>query len=309
MERADPNRLPLDELFARLVDADRLERLIDLAFEEDLGALGDVTTRHFVDPARRVEVVAAARESGTAAGIAAALRVLARAPDLEVTALLADGASFSAGDALLRIGGSLASILPIERVLLNLLSRMCGVATATRRHVDAIAGTRARLCCTRKTIPGWRDLDKFAVRCGGGHLHRIGLYDAVLVKDNHIGAMAPEDFASRIAEGAEAARAEHALRFVEVEVDRLDQLDRLLALPEGTIDIVLLDNFDLAALGEAVARRDARAPSLELEASGGVRLDTIRAIAETGVDRISCGAITHSARSLDIGLDLLASES
>lgn len=308
MERADPNRLPLDELFARLVDAERLERLIDLAFAEDFGAAGDVTTRHFVDPARRVAVVAATREAGIVSGIAAAKRVLARAPELDVTPLLRDGDACTPGEALLRIRGPLASILPVERVLLNLLGRMCGVATATRRHVDAIAGTAARLCCTRKTMPGLRDLDKFAVRCGGGHLHRIGLYDAVLVKDNHIGAMAPEDFARRIAEGASAARAEHALRFVEVEVDRLDQLDRLLALPEGTIDIVLLDNFDPGALREAVARRAARAPRLELEASGGVRLDTIRAIAETGVDRISCGSITHSARSLDIGLDLVAGE-
>lgn len=305
MTSADPNRLALPALFGSLVDPERLERLLDLALEEDLGTRGDVTTRCFVEPRRRARTAVVAREEGVVAGIPALERLLLRWPRVRMEAKAADGDRCRAGATILECHGPLDAILPIERTLLNLLGRLCGVATLTRTFVDAIAGTRARLCCTRKTLPGWRELDKYAVRCGGGHLHRIGLYDAVLVKDNHVGALRPIEFAERIAEGAARARAEGNLRFVEVEVDTLEQFDLLLGLPAGALDIVLLDNFDPARLAEAVRRRDARRPELELEASGGVRLATVRTLAETGVDRISCGAITHSAPALDLGLDLV----
>jgi nicotinate-nucleotide pyrophosphorylase (carboxylating) len=168
-----------------------------------------------------------------------------------------------------------------------------------------VAGTRACICDTRKTLPGLRRLQKFAVGCGGGTPHRMGLHDAVLVKDNHLAGLDPAgiaDLARRLSPEARAADA----AFIEVEVDGLDQLDALLDLPALTIDMVLLDNFDPAMLREAVARRDARAPGLLLEASGGVRLDIVATIAATGVDRISVGALTHSVRSLDLGLDAQA---
>jgi nicotinate-nucleotide pyrophosphorylase (carboxylating) len=167
-----------------------------------------------------------------------------------------------------------------------------------------VRGTRAAICDTRKTVPGLRTLQKYATRCGGATLHRIGLFDAVLLKDNHLGAFAAGTLAERVRQAARSARAAGPVAFVECEVDSLAQLDELLALEQGVLDMVLLDNMGPATLAEAVRRRDARAPHVQLEASGGVRLDTVRAIAESGVDRISVGAITHSAPALDLGLDL-----
>jgi nicotinate-nucleotide pyrophosphorylase (carboxylating) len=311
----DPNTLALPALFDALVDRDRLGALIEMALDEDLGDLGDVTTSNLVPPDAFARCAIVARADGVVAGLPVLAAVLEHAahrfgaPPPPATFVVADGAPCRRGDVLVRFEGSLAAILPLERTLLNVLGRMCGVATFTKRHVDAVAGTKARVCCTRKTLPGWRELDKYAVRCGGGTLHRIGLYDAMLVKDNHLGAVPIESFAEAIAAASRAARRRaealgRPLRFVEVEVDTLDQFDRLLAVEPGLVDIALLDNFDLPSLREAVGRRDARSPRLELEASGGVRLDTIRAIAETGVERISCGGLTHSAVALDVALDL-----
>jgi nicotinate-nucleotide pyrophosphorylase (carboxylating) len=169
-----------------------------------------------------------------------------------------------------------------------------------------VRGTRASVCDTRKTIPGLRTLQKYATRCGGATLHRIGLFDAVLLKDNHLGAFAAGTLGERVRAASLQARAAGPVAFVECEVDELAQLDELLALERGVLDMILLDNMDPATLAEAVRRRDARAPHILLEASGGVRLDTVRAIAESGVDRISVGAITHSAPAIDLGLDLEA---
>jgi nicotinate-nucleotide pyrophosphorylase (carboxylating) len=218
----------------------------------------------------------------------------------------ADGAACGTGDLLGTLSGELRAILAVERTLLNLLGRAGGVATLTRRYVEAVAGTRAAIFDTRKTMPGLRALDKYAVGCGGGRMHRVGLYDAVLIKDNHLAHVALADLPRRIAAAARAARAQRDLRFVEVEVDTLEQLGALLELPEGTIDIVLLDNMMVSQLVEAVSLRDRRQPRLRLEASGGISLSTVRAVAETGVERISVGALTHSAAALELGLDIEA---
>ncbi|MDZ4830582.1 MAG: carboxylating nicotinate-nucleotide diphosphorylase [Phycisphaerae bacterium] len=304
--RPDLNTLALPELFTTLVDEERLDTLLALAFEEDLGDVGDVTTSSLVSPDVTVRAAIVARSDGIIAGLPVVERVLtSRTSDLICMLRAHDGSICQRGDVLLELHGPLALMLPLERIVLNTLGRLCGIATLTRQFVDAVTGTRAKLCCTRKTTPGWRELEKYAVRCGGGWLHRVGLYDAMLVKDNHLGAVPADQLAPAIAAAARIARCRFDLRFVEVEVDTLEQLDDVLSIEAGVIDIVLLDNFELGALREAVRRRDARRPKLELEASGGVRLESVRAIAETGVERISCGAITHSAISLDVAMDLL----
>ena len=307
--RPDLNTLALPELFATLVNESRLDTLLRMALDEDLGDDGDVTTSTFVPSDTNVRAGIVARADGVVAGLAVVERLLAsKADDVNRDVRVCDGSACRRGDVLVKLRGSLASILPLERTLLNTLGHLSGIATLTRRFVDATSGTKAKLCCTRKTTPGWRELEKYAVRCGGGWLHRVGLYDAMLVKDNHIGAVQPNELASALARAARAARARFDLRFVEVEVDTLEQFDAVLSIERGLIDIILLDNFDLDALREAVRRRDVCASTVELEASGGVRLDRVRAIAETGVERISCGAITHSAISLDLAVDLIAED-
>lgn len=304
---SDLNELPLDRLFATLVDRDRLDRLVALALEEDLGTVGDVTTEAIVPPTAVASAAIVARAAGTVAGLRVLEAILEnRGRGLTWRVPRADGDEVRKGDVVLELSGPLAAILPLERTLLNILSRLSGVASRTREFVALVSGTKARVCDTRKTTPGWRELEKYAVRCGGGWLHRIGLHDAMLAKDNHLAAIPPDELAAAIAAAAASARRRHPLRFVEVEVESLDQLDRLLGLPPGVIDMVLLDNMDNGMLAEAVRRRDARRPGLLLEASGGVRLDTIRAIAATGVDRISVGSITHGAISLDFALDVTA---
>ncbi len=311
MSLPDYNALPIDEVFATLVDAPRLDALIRLALDEDLADIGDVTTSSLVPPDRQVRAAIVAREAGVIAGLPVVRRVLEVADSLETLGArfeAHDGERCSPGQTLVHFDGPLAALLPLERIMLNALGRLMGIATLTGRFVDAVAGTKAKLCCTRKTLPGWRELEKYAVRCGGGWLHRIGLYDAMLVKDNHIGGVPLDQLAAALGAAARSARRRQALRFVEVEVDTLEQFERVLEVEDGLIDIVLLDNFTCDRLREAVAIRDAKRPGMQLEASGGVRLETVRGIAETGVDRVSCGAITHSAIALDVAIDLLPDE-
>jgi nicotinate-nucleotide pyrophosphorylase (carboxylating) len=219
--------------------------------------------------------------------------------------LARDGQAVSHGERLAELEGPVRELLTAERLLLNLIGRLSGIATLTQQFVQAIQGTSAGIYDTRKTTPGWRRLEKYAVRCGGGRNHRTGLFDAVLIKDNHLALMQlrPGDAVRRVREFLLAAgrapdRSESLI--VEVEVDTLEQLDDALTAEP---DIVLLDNMSPDQLRQAVARRDAVNPDIELEASGGVNLRSVRAIAETGIDRISVGALTHSAVALDVALD------
>jgi nicotinate-nucleotide pyrophosphorylase (carboxylating) len=267
--------------------------IVRAALAEDLGRAGDVTATACVPADARLSAVFATRKRGVVAGLdCARLAILELDPRATFAVLAADGETVEPGDQLAKVEANARALLSAERTGLNLLGRLSGVATLTRAYVDAVAGTRARIVDTRKTTPGLRALEKYAVRCGGGVNHRFGLDDAILIKDNHIAACGSVGEAVRRAK----AFAGHLMK-VEVEVDGLDQLDE--ALAHGP-DVVMLDNFSLADLKEAVRRVEGRAV---LEASGGVNLETVRAIAETGVDVISVGALTHSVSVLDIGLD------
>ena len=268
--------------------------IVSLALAEDIGS-GDATTRFFTDPERRAEATIVARHDLILAGTAPAEAAFLRTdPDLKVEIAARDGSKLAPGEAALRISGRAASILTAERVALNFLQRLSGVATLTKRYVDAVAGTGARILDTRKTTPGFRFLEKAAVAAGGACNHRIGLYDMVMVKDNHIAAGAkPSDLQPNIA-AAKAA----GLR-VEIEVDTLEQLREVLAL-DG-VDVVLLDNMPPETLRRAVALRKS---GVAFEASGGITLENIRAVAETGVDFISVGALTHSAPAADLSLEM-----
>jgi nicotinate-nucleotide pyrophosphorylase (carboxylating) len=276
------------------------QRLATWALEEDLGPRGDLTSQAVVPPDRAGRAALVARAPGVVAGLPAAQQVFAMVdPELAFTPDVADGAAVAPGAVLAVVSGRMRSILTGERTALNFVQRLSGVATATRRYVDAAAGLPCQVLDTRKTTPGWRLLEKYAVRCGGGHNHRMGLGDGVLIKDNHLAALGPGPEAA--AEAVRRARAEYGDSVpLEVEVDDLDQLDSALAVRP---DVVLLDNMSPELLREAVGRRNAAAPGVLLEASGGVNLNTIRAVAETGVDRVSVGALTHSAPALDIALD------
>ncbi len=274
--------------------------LARLALAEDLGSSGDLTSLAVIPPDLQGRAVFVARTTGVVAGLPAVRGTFDLVdPRLVIEPELEDGVTAGPGTRLATVRGPMRGILTGERTALNFLQRLCGVATLTRRYADLIAGLPVQLLDTRKTTPGWRLLEKYAVRCGGGHNHRLGLGDGVLIKDNHLAALG--SVPDPVAEAVRLARTAHGLSVpLEIEVDTLEQLDR--ALASGP-DIVLLDNMPPPLLREAVRRRDAVAPGVRLEASGGVNLTTIRAIAETGVDRISVGALTHSAVALDIGLD------
>ncbi|HVP72736.1 MAG TPA: carboxylating nicotinate-nucleotide diphosphorylase [Phycisphaerales bacterium] len=298
----DLNSLPLPRLFAELTADGCLDRLVDAALDEDLRDAGDVTSDSIIDPVLTAEALVVARSAGVAGGLACGQRICGEHVRFE--SIVKDGDAFGPRMTLAKVAGPLRHILGVERTLLNIIGRLSGIATVTSRFVEAIKGTNAVVCDTRKTTPGMRNLEKYAVRCGGGTLHRIGLYDAALYKDNHLALIPPEQLAETVKVAAIAARRYHDLRFVEVEVDSLEQLKRLLTIEPGVIDIVLLDNMPPPMMREAVKMRDTANASLQLEASGGVNHDTVRAIAESGVDRISIGALTHSVACLDVGLDI-----
>jgi len=271
-----------------------IEPVVRAALIEDLGRAGDVTAAACLPAGEQITATFAARAEGRLAGLdCARLAVAAMDPAARFQTNRGDGDDIAVGEVIARVSGDARAILSSERVALNLLSRLCGVATLTRTYVRAVEGTKARIVCTRKTTPGLRALEKYAVRCGGGVNHRFGLDDAILIKDNHIAACGG---VAKALERAQAA-AGHLMK-IEIEVDRLDQLEE--ALPFAP-DVIMLDNFALADLRAAVERV---AGAVVLEASGGVSLSTVRAIAETGVDAISVGALTHSAPILDIGLDI-----
>lgn len=268
------------------------DSLLQLAIQEDLGH-GDVTCEAVVEPDLEGSAEAVGREPFVLSGSYAFRRIFELVdPSVAVECLFLDGDRIEAGVPVFRIQGRVRSLLTAERTALNLLQRLCGVATLTRRMVDALAGTQCRLLDTRKTTPLWRGLEKEAVRHGGGTNHRFGLSDGILIKDNHIAAVGSVGEAVRRAR----RKACHLLK-IEVEVENLEELAE--ALGAGA-DIVLLDNFPLDLLREAVVQNGGRAL---LEASGGVTLDRVRAIGETGVDFVSCGALTHSARAIDLSLE------
>ncbi|WP_155834293.1 carboxylating nicotinate-nucleotide diphosphorylase [Halotalea alkalilenta] len=280
-----------------LLSPSQIDAVVEAALAED-APWGDLSSETLIPAERRARALLAAREPGVFAGG----EVLARTfravdPGVEVRLLCADGERFSRGDALAQIEGPARALLRAERVALNLVQRMSGIATLTSRFVEAVAGTSARIVDTRKTTPGLRALERHAVRAGGGHNHRFSLSDAVMIKDNHLAALGADSPAA-VTQALERLREQlpHTVH-IEVEIDRLDQLDAVL---EAKVDTVMLDNFSLDELREGVARIKGRA---WIEASGGVDLTTVRAIAETGVEIISVGALTHSARALDLGLD------
>lgn len=316
------------------------EKLIALAIAEDLGDRGDVTSQAVIPEELQGSAVFLVKAPGVLAGLPAAELVM-KTMDARVRfeTLKNDGERVAAGDRAAKVTGPMRSILAAERTALNFLQHLSGIATATRRYVDALAGLPVKVLDTRKTLPGWRLLEKYAVRQGSGHNHRLGLYDGILIKDNHLAALPVADEAVqaevektlrlaksaspsvhlesaadmekladhlkatvKIDEAARLARRRFPDLPIEIEVDALEQVwGALLRRPA----IILLDNMTPDRLREAVRFRNQFAPKVLLEASGGITLDTIRAVAETGVDRISVGALTHSAQALDIALDYL----
>jgi nicotinate-nucleotide pyrophosphorylase (carboxylating) len=274
----------------------QIEEVATRALAEDLGRAGDITATATIPLDASASAVVVARKAGVIAGLPLVDTVFRKlAPDIRIAAHACDGAAVAAGARLLTLAGPARAILAGERTALNFLGHLSGIATATNAFVRLIAHTHARMICTRKTTPGLRALEKYAVRCGGGFNHRFGLDDAMLIKDNHIAV------AGSIAAVLEKARAVagHLVK-IEIEVDTLDQLREVLAA--GGADVVLLDNMEPIQMREAVAMVDGR---LVLEASGGITLATVAAIAESGVDYVSSGAITHSAPSLDVALDVV----
>lgn len=280
----------------------RMEVLVDLALEEDLGG-GDVTAEFFVEAGAQSRARVVARKPGVVAGLEAAAAVVARFPGLRWEAQLVDGDWLERGSIVAEVSGDARQLLGAERTLLNFLQRLSGIATATARCVEAVAGTNCVILDTRKTLPGWRLLEKAAVRAGGGQNHRLGLFDRAMVKDNHLlaGAGQPQALERAVAN----FRQQRPGLLVELEADCLDQVRRFLAI-DG-VDWILLDNMDDATMAEAVALRDAAAAGsgrrVRLEGSGNMTPERLPRAAATGIDAISLGAITHSVTALDLGLD------
>lgn len=269
-----------------------VQRIVRNALAEDVGT-GDVTSSSIITPTARLEGDFLVKARGVIAGLRVVGEVFAQVdPAITYAPMVEDGTLVNPGDVVARVAGSGPGILVAERTALNFLQRMSGIATLTKRYVDAVAGTRARILDTRKTAPGLRVLDKLAVKLGGGHNHRIGLYDMVLIKDNHIEA------AGGITAAVQRVRERVRDLAIEVEVETLEQLDEALALG---VDRIMLDNMGPETMREAVRRVAGR---VELEASGGINLETVAAVAATGVDLISVGTLTHSVPALDVSLEI-----
>jgi nicotinate-nucleotide pyrophosphorylase (carboxylating) len=277
------------------IGAGEVHDLVARALAEDIGS-GDVTTLSTVPDSAKAKATMRAREPLVPAGLQFAENAFRQlSAEVTISRRAADGQAIPTGQALLEVSGPARAILSAERVALNFVQRLSGIATLTARFVEAVRGTRARILDTRKTTPGWRRIEKYAVACGGGVNHRFGLHDMVLIKDNHLAALKNE--ADPIAAAVTRARTRYPQLKIEVEADTLEQVDRALA---AGANLILLDNMSLDLLKLAVGKCRGRA---QTEASGGVRLAGVRAIAETGVDYISVGALTHSAPAVDIALD------
>jgi nicotinate-nucleotide pyrophosphorylase (carboxylating) len=284
LKRADAFLSPLE-----------IEAAVTRALDEDLGRAGDITSTATIPEDRAGRAVVVARQAGVIAGLPLVVMAFRRLdPEIAITPHARDGEATSRGVKLMTISGNARALLGAERVALNFIGHLSGIATATAAFFARISHTKARIICTRKTTPGLRALEKYAVRCGGGYNHRFGLDDAILIKDNHIavaGGIKP------VLERAKGA-AGHLVK-IEIEVDSLNQFKEVLDV--GLADVVLIDNFDLEAMRKAVAMAAGR---VVIEASGGITLESAAAIAETGVDYLSSGALTHSVQNLDIGLDI-----
>lgn len=277
-----------------------VEQLIDLALKEDIGA-GDVTVEYFVPTEKQSRASMFVEDEGVIAGLDIAEKIFKKIdPNIKVLQLVADGTKVTHGDRVMEITGPARALLTAERTALNFVQRLSGVASKTAAFVERIAGTKAEILDTRKTTPGWRSLEKMAVRAGGGANHRMGLYDRAMVKDNHLVA---EDDLAAIQSAIRQLKLNKPGVEVELEADRLDQVEDFLKLDE--VDYILLDNMSNAQLREAVALRGESGP--KLEASGGVNLETVSGIAQTGVDFISVGAVTHSAVALNLSLEFVDS--
>ncbi|HRV21242.1 MAG TPA: carboxylating nicotinate-nucleotide diphosphorylase [Anaerohalosphaeraceae bacterium] len=283
------------------LDMSKVEPLIDMAIQEDYGK-GDPTSELTVDAQARGRGFLVTREEIVVCGMGLAEAILKKYDKrLVLKTVIHDGERANVAERLGIIEGPLRSMLSAERVVLNFLQRLCGISTMTWKFVSAVRGTKAKIYDTRKTTPGWRELEKYAVRCGGGYNHRMSLGDAVMFKDNHIADLG-EKFEPKLAQMVAQARQYEHVKFVEVEVDHVDdQLDRVLPIPG--IDVVLLDNMGQWQLRHAVELRNKFGRKPLLEASGGITLNNVLAVASCGVDRISVGAITHSAVAVDISLD------
>ncbi|MDR3196993.1 MAG: nicotinate-nucleotide diphosphorylase [Planctomycetaceae bacterium] len=299
-----------------------LQQLLKIAVAEDTGLNGDLTSLALIPEQLHGSASIRSRENGVMAGTQAVTTILKTInPILDWQPIISDGSPINTGDKTGQIKGPVQSMLIAERLVLNLLGKLSGIATLTKKYVDAVAGTPAKIYDTRKTTPGWRRLEKYAVRCGGGRNHRTGLFDAVLIKDNHLaigqkhgGQFTPAKAVVQTREffrqHADSFHCEpfpenenpsaHFVPIIEIEVDTLEQLQEVLPVRP---DIVLLDNMTLPQIVQAVEIRNKLAPEVELEASGGINLKTVGNIATTGVERISVGALTHSAIALDFGLD------
>jgi nicotinate-nucleotide pyrophosphorylase (carboxylating) len=270
---------------------------VERALAEDLG-MGDITTDSLIPPDIRGLATIVAKVPGVIAGLGVALEVFRQVdPSVETRVLMADGSEVIPGDVVAEVEGSVSGILKGERVALNFLQRLSGIATETSRYVKAVGGTKARILDTRKTVPGLRELEKYAVRVGGGRNHRYNLADGILIKDNHIAALRARELTLAAIIRRARENAPHTLR-IEVEVETVDEAREAL---EARADAILLDNMSLEEMRQVVTLVQGRCL---LEASGGINLETVRAVAETGVDLISVGALTHSVRALDISLDM-----
>ncbi len=297
----------LPEFASFLRSNGQIQRLLQIAYDEDLGPDDHDWTGELMFTQDQISSAALSlREPATIAGLAFVPDILdlfvRDGESIDWKPAVQDGEQLESGTTLGTLSGSAIALVRLERTLLNLVSRLSGIATRTQHFVNLAQGTKVSICDTRKTTPGLRALEKYAVRCGGGVSHRMGLYDALLIKDNHLAGLDGSEFKERVFAASSKARANN-LSFVQVEVDTLTQLMWILELDKSTCDIVLLDNMPAEVLTQAVALRDAHNPSLQLEASGGISEHTLEPIAQTGIDRISIGGLTHQAVSVDIGLD------
>ena len=294
---------------SRYSEAEKIDAGLSIAFAlaEDLGTEGDLTSSTIVPAEIWGEAAFVFRSGGVLAGMPVVEQVIRKVSlQLSLEVLKPEGATIAPRDTVAIVRGPMQQLLTAERTALNFLQRLSGVATMTRKFVDLVTGLPVKILDTRKTTPGWRRLEKYAVAMGGGTNHRMGLHDGMLIKDNHLACLpgSPAEVWKQVAEALQRFRKDRPKILVEIEVDTLEQLE--FAFPLA--DIVLLDNMTLDQLRSAVARRNEAFPKVRLEASGGVNLQTVRSIAETGVDRISIGALTHSAPALDIGLDYLVKD-